>query len=79
MKKILLAAALALLATGLNVSEADAMEQKTKVYICTGSSATTYHMSKSCRGLSSCKGSIKEVTVEEATAMKRRPCKICCK
>ena len=79
MRKILLATALCMLATSLNTSEVDAMEQKTKVYICTGTSATAYHASKTCRGLSSCKGSIKEITIDEAKAMKRKPCKICCK
>lgn len=79
MRKILLAAAMILLTSGLNTYEADAIEQQAKVYICTGSSATTYHASKNCRGLSSCKGSIKEVTKDEAISMKRRPCKICYK
>lgn len=52
---------------------------ETKVWICTGSSAYTYHSRRNCSGLSNCKGSIKQVTLEEAVKKyHRRPCKKCC-
>ena len=79
MKRLLLIAAIALIGGSLNAHEGEAIQQKETVYICTGSSATTYHAIKTCRGLSACKGSIKELTKEQAESMKRRPCKICYK
>lgn len=78
-KLALIVAALLCFSSGINVHEMNAQEQKSKVYICTGKSATTYHKVKNCTGLSSCKSSIKEVTIKEAQAMNRRPCKICYK
>lgn len=79
MKKLILALFMAFVANGLNAHESSLLEQQTKVYICTGSSATTYHSIKNCRGLSACKSSVKEITLDQAVAMKRKPCKICCK
>lgn len=50
---------------------------ETSVYICTGPKSQCYHSNSSCRGLRSCSGTIKKVTVKEAEKMNRRPCKIC--
>lgn len=49
------------------------------VYICTGGSSVAYHKSSTCSGLRNCKGSIKEISLQEAEKMNRRPCKICYK
>lgn len=49
------------------------------VYICTGTKAYAYHVNKNCSGLSNCKGTIKAVTLSEAEAQHRKPCKKCCK
>ena len=57
-------------------SSSDSEKSKT-VWICTGKHSECYHKSKSCKGLGSCKASIKEVSLEEAERMKRRPCKLC--
>ncbi len=48
------------------------------VYVCTGHTATTFHASPNCRGLSRCKGEV--IGVSSATArqeMGRRSCRIC--
>ena len=47
------------------------------VYICTGSSSKCYHDDPDCYGLSNCGGSIKEISIEDAEDMGRRPCEIC--
>lgn len=47
------------------------------VYICTGPGAHRYHKTDDCRGLGSCSGEIKKVTVSEAIKMDRTPCRIC--
>lgn len=53
-------------------------EGDTKVWICTGSSAYAYHSRSNCSGLSNCKGSIKQVKLDEAVKKyHRRPCKKC--
>lgn len=40
--------------------------QTTTVYVCTGKYATKYHFSKSCRGLTNCKGAINQTTLDNA-------------
>lgn len=47
------------------------------VYICTGENSTKYHKSKDCSGLRNCKGSIKQISLEQAKKMGRTPCKKC--
>lgn len=47
------------------------------VFICTGSSAKTYHRIEDCRGLSRCSGDIEKVSLDEAEDMERRACRIC--
>lgn len=47
------------------------------VYVCTGPTATRYHKSSTCNGLSRCSGSINKISVEEAESEGRTPCKIC--
>jgi len=49
----------------------------TSVYICTDTNAKTYHSSYSCRGIGSCKGDIKGVSLEQAIKMGRKSCKTC--
>ncbi len=60
-----------------NTAEVGGDAESTMVYICTGSSSARYHSHKSCRGLSNCGGSIKEISLEEAQRMGRTPCRIC--
>ena len=53
-------------------------QDKIKVWICTGSSAYTYHSRSNCSGMNNCKSSIKQVTLDEAVKKyHRRPCKKC--
>lgn len=48
------------------------------VYVCTGPTATTYHATPNCRGLSRCSGDVVYVQEDEAVdELRRRPCKIC--
>lgn len=43
-------------------------------YVCNGRSSKRYHFKKNCRGLSSCRSSISEVTIEEAKKRGRTLC-----
>lgn len=45
-----------------------------KVYICDSKNGKKYHYLKSCRGLSSCKAKIKEITVESAEKLGKTIC-----
>ncbi|MFT4696891.1 MAG: hypothetical protein ACI9SJ_000007 [Flavobacteriaceae bacterium] len=45
-----------------------------EVYICTGKYSKKYHYTNKCRGLSNCKGSIKEVTLSDAKNFGRTLC-----
>lgn len=47
------------------------------VYICSGNSASKYHVNKNCRGLKSCGGPIKCTTITAVTQQGRSACKIC--
>ena len=49
-----------------------------KVYICTGGKSECYHSNKNCKGLSRCSKEIKEISLDDAKKMGRRPCKMCC-
>ena len=48
-----------------------------EVYICTGKTATTYHKTSSCKGLSRCGGIVEKMNVDDAKKKGRRACKIC--
>lgn len=79
MKKILLLIVLSLVfASSANHTECEnGSEKETMVWICTGKSSECYHSNKSCKGLNSCRAEKKEVTLEYAKDLGRRPCKIC--
>lgn len=47
------------------------------VYVCTGSGAKRYHSVDNCKGLSKCSHSIVEMTIEEAEAEGKTPCRLC--
>ena len=77
MKRIIILLILALAVTSCAGNrQRKANEEKEMVWICTGSSATTYHDNRSCRGLNNCRATIEEIPLEEAEVY-RRPCKIC--
>ena len=61
MKKLILLS-FVLLFTSFNSVESD-------VFICVSKGAKKYHFSKSCKGLSNCKHTIKEVKISEAKEM----------
>lgn len=63
-------------AVSLNAGETEALEQQ-KVYVVMSNTAHVYHSRKDCKGLQNATHKIKQVTVEEAKKMGRRPCKIC--
>lgn len=54
-----------------------AHEEKKEVYVCTSSSASTFHRSDSCSALKRCNDEILFVSLEKAKEHKRKPCKIC--
>ena len=47
------------------------------VYICVSSGAKRYHCYSDCRGLNSCKHTIKKVSVDKAQSMGLTPCRVC--
>ena len=47
------------------------------VYVCSGSSASKYHIDRNCRGLKSCGSPVKSTTVTAMTKQGRGACKIC--
>ncbi len=51
---------------------------ETYVYICTGPKSSKYHNTDKCRGLKSCSGEVKKVTLKKAKEMgKDSPCNWC--
>lgn len=47
------------------------------VYVCSSGSSTKYHLSKDCRGLKRCSGSIQTISLSAAKNKGRTACKIC--
>ena len=49
------------------------------VYISTGNKAYAYHSKKNCRTIKHCveEGHVKELLLEDAIKMGRKPCKVC--
>jgi len=81
MKKLLLSIALI---TGVTTAtfgfiQGETSSETPKVYICQGSKSACYHVRTDCNGLRRCSTQLKEITLEEAKKMGRRPCKVCCK
>ena len=60
----------------LNAGEYITREQ-TKVYVVMSNTAHAYHSNRNCKGLKNATHPIKQVTLEEAQRMGRRPCKLC--
>ena len=50
-----------------------------KVWVCTGNNSKRYHAYNDCKGLSNCRASIEEFSLQEAESMGRTPCKKCFK
>ena len=48
-----------------------------KVWICTGPYSKRYHRDLDCKGLQSCSGDTKLVTISDAEEMGRTPCGYC--
>lgn len=48
------------------------------VWVCLGTSSHAFHASYSCKGIKSCKGKKKQISLEEAYSMGRTPCHFCC-
>lgn len=71
------------IAMGIVVGSVSAMNhtevetEQSYVYICTGPSSKTYHVSPKCNGLRNCSKEVKKVTLQQAQQMGRRPCKVC--
>ena len=47
------------------------------VFVCNGKFAKRYHRTPHCSGLGNCQGEIVEMTVEQAEAQGKTPCKKC--
>lgn len=76
MKKII-AIVLILIASALDNYSSES--QGSKVYVCTGTRSQCYHRVETCRGLESCRGEIRLVTLKAAQSLGRRECKMCYK
>lgn len=57
----------------------EAKQKDGKVYVCTGSRSQCYHKVENCRGLKSCRGEVKKISLKAAQSVGRRECKICYK
>ena len=54
-------------------------DSNSKVWVCTGESSERYHAYSDCRGLSNCRASVEEISLQEAESMGRTPCRKCYK
>ncbi len=54
-------------------------DSNSKVWVCTGGSSKRYHAYSNCKGLSNCRASIEEISLQEAESMGRTPCRKCYK
>jgi hypothetical protein len=81
MKTLLLILTLAILPASYSCNGSESVDEKTNagvtVYVCNGPSSLKYHKYSRCRGLVNCSTKIETVTLEQAKAKKRTPCKIC--
>lgn len=48
------------------------------VWVCMGTSSHAFHASYSCKGMKSCKGEKKKMSLNEAYSIGRTPCHFCC-
>lgn len=75
MKKTLLLFSLLLISfTQINIQ---GNNSKGEVYICMGKYAKTYHKTIYCIGLNRCRSEVRKISLNQAQARHRRPCKIC--
>lgn len=78
--KILMLATIPFLFSSYTIRETNTVKNvrpQTTVYVCNGPSATRYHSTKSCTGLSNCSASITSHTEKEAIAKGRSKCSRC--
>ena len=68
---------LAAFALGMTGSASAQIKKGAKVYVCTGTNAKTYHLSRTCKMLTICKGEVKQIKMAEAIKKGRSLCKIC--
>ena len=54
-------------------------DQQTKVIVVMSNNAYAYHKTRNCTAVKKATHRVKEVTLEEAKEMGRKPCKICYK
>lgn len=54
-------------------------DSNSKVWVCTGGKSKRYYAYSNCRGLSNCRASVEEISLQEAESMGRTPCKKCYK
>jgi hypothetical protein len=78
MKQVLIYLTISLLLASFTATNAEynSVEQ-TKVYVVMSSSSYAYHKTKNCSAVKKATHEVKEVTLEEAQKMGRKPCKIC--
>jgi hypothetical protein len=72
MKKFLLLLSLATLTSSAAIYTTSTPYQD--VYICNSKNGKKYHYSKSCRGLSACKATIKELSLADAKKIGKTIC-----
>ena len=77
MKQFLIALMSLLLYSTGSVDNSVWAEQSERVYVVMSQNAYAYHRTRDCQGLRNATHEIKEVSLEEAKEMNRKPCKRC--
>ena len=77
MKQFLIALMSLLLFSTGSVDNSVWAEQSERVYVVMSQNAYAYHRTRDCQGLRNATHEIKEVSLEEAKEMNRKPCKRC--
>ena len=65
--------------TSAETSLCGVTNDQTKVIVVMSSNAYAYHKTRNCSAVKKATHKVKEVTLEEAKEMGRKPCKICYK
>ena len=70
-------AVVAVVAVGIWAKSRRHVPKEERVWICTGPQSKRYHNDIECKGLDSCSGDTKYITITQAQDMGRTPCPYC--
>ena len=78
MKQVLIYLTISLLLAVFTATDAEYnSDEQAKVFVVMSDNAYAYHKTKSCKAVKQATHEVKEVTLEEAIKMGRKPCGIC--